>query len=126
MNRLQTGYAGEVSMHEVSIVESLIDILKDTARENGLSKITRITLRIGQMRQIVPEAMKFAFEVVGKGTVAEGAEIIMNTVPTRAQCNRCAERFPVDDYCFLCPSCGGIDVAVVEGKELFIDSLEGE
>jgi hydrogenase nickel incorporation protein HypA/HybF len=113
-------------MHEVSIVEGLIEILLDVARENGLSKVTRITLRIGEMRQIVPDALYFAFEAVGKGTIAEGAEIVINSVPTCARCSDCSNEFSVEEYCFFCPSCSSRNVSVIKGKELFVDSIEGE
>lgn len=113
-------------MHEVSIVEGLVDILKETAQQHGLTKITGVKLRIGAMRQIVPEALRFAFEIVGKGTVAEGATVTITDVATRARCSACSSEFLVEDSCFVCLSCGSGQVTVTEGKELYIDSLEGE
>jgi hydrogenase nickel incorporation protein HypA/HybF len=113
-------------MHEVSIVEGLIDILKETAQQHGLTKITGVKLRIGAMRQIVPDALEFAFEIVGKGTIAEGASITITHIPTRAKCNKCEHEFTVEEYCFFCSSCGSSQVTVTEGKELYIDSLEGD
>ena len=113
-------------MHELSIVEGLIDIVKDTAREHGLSKVTRIKLRIGEMRQVVPDALLFAFEIAGKDTVAEGAEILITNVPTKAHCDGCGIDFGVEEFCFVCTGCGSGQVTVTEGKELYIDSLEGE
>ena len=113
-------------MHEVSIVEGLIDIIKETAKQNNLSNVSMVSLRIGAMRQIVPDALQFAFEIVGKGTVAEGAEIRIREIATRGRCRACDKEFPVEDYCFICESCGSGDVEVIEGKELYIDTLEGE
>ena len=113
-------------MHEVSIVEGLIGIIKETATQNDLEKVTMVSLRIGSMRQVVPDALQFAFEIVGKGTVAEGAEIRIKEIATRGRCRECGKEFPVEDYCFICASCGSGDVEVIEGKELYIDTLEGE
>ena len=113
-------------MHELSIVEGLIGIIRETAQEHGLLKVTRVKLRIGAMRQVVPDALLFAFEIAGKETVAAGAEILITDVPTRARCNECAADFAVEEFCFICPSCGSGQVTVTEGKELYIDSLEGE
>ena len=112
-------------MHEVSIVEGLIDILDETAGRHGLSKIEKISLRIGAMRQVVPEALRFAFEIVGKGTTAEGASIVITEIPARACCKKCGCTFDVEEFCFICTSCGSGEVEVIEGKELIIDSLEG-
>ena len=113
-------------MHELSIVEGLINIIEDTAREHDISSVKRVKLRIGAMRQVVPDALRFAFEVAGKGTVAEGAEILITDIPTKAKCGTCAGEFQVEEYCFICPRCGSSEVTVIEGKELYIDTLEGE
>lgn len=113
-------------MHEVSIVEGLIDIVKETAARNDLQNVSVISLCIGKMRQVVPDALEFAFEIVGRGTVAEGAEIRIREIPTRGRCRECGREFMVEEYCFICASCGSGDVEVIEGKELYIDTLEGE
>ncbi|MBN1576047.1 MAG: hydrogenase maturation nickel metallochaperone HypA [Chitinispirillaceae bacterium] len=113
-------------MHELSIVEGLIDIIRETAQTHGLNRVEKVTLRIGAMRQIVPDALNFAFEVLGKGTIAEGAEVVITVVPTKARCGECGSEFTVDDCCFICTSCGSGGVVVTEGKELYIDSIEGE
>lgn len=113
-------------MHELSIVEGLIGIVTDTAKEHRLSKVTGIKLRIGEMRQVVPDALCFAFEIAGKGTVAEGATIEIIHIATRAHCEGCGSDFVVEEFCFICPSCGSGQVSVTEGKELYIESLEGD
>lgn len=113
-------------MHELSIVEGMMGIIEETAKEHALSRVSRIQLRIGKMRQVVPDALQFAFEAVGRGTVAEGAEIRITTVPTKAHCDECGTDFSVEEFCFICTACGSGRIAVIEGKELYIDSLEGE
>ncbi len=113
-------------MHEVSIAEGLMGIIRETVIKHRLTKVESIKLRIGAMRQVVPEALKFAFEIVGKGTIAEGARIDIIAIPTRARCLDCRCEFTVEDYCFICTSCSSGNLTVIEGKELYIDSLEGE
>ena len=113
-------------MHELSIVEGLMGIIKETAQEHGLARVTRVKLRIGEMRQVVPDALRFAFEVTGKDTVAEGADIVITDVPTKAHCNECGADFSVEEFCFVCSACGSSRIIVTEGKELYIDSLEGD
>lgn len=113
-------------MHEISIVESLVDIVKNVAEENNLKKIEKLHLCIGDMRQIVPEALLFAFEIVGKGTVAEGAVVEISHIAASGRCESCSSTFAVEEFCFICPVCSSGKVSVVQGKELYIDSLEGE
>lgn len=115
-----------IGMHEISIVESLIDIVKSVAEENKLKKIEKLHLCIGDMRQIVPEALLFAFEIVGKGTVAEGATVEITHIPASGRCESCNSAFAVEEFCFICPVCSSGNVSVVQGKELYIDSLEGD
>lgn len=119
-------YVEIFKMHELSIAEELLNIIVETAKVNNLSKVTGIKLKIGEMRGVVPESLSFAFEVIGKGTVAEGAVIKIIEIKTKASCKKCGKEFSVEDYYFICPECGNIDVVVIEGKELIIDSLEGE
>ncbi|MBN1306778.1 MAG: hydrogenase maturation nickel metallochaperone HypA [Chitinispirillaceae bacterium] len=113
-------------MHEMSIAEGMIDIINETARKHGLSRVEKVRLRIGAMRQIVPDALRFAFEVLGKETIAHGAEIVITDVPVKASCGDCGCEFRVEDRCFICASCGSGSVVVTAGKELYIDSIEGE
>jgi hydrogenase nickel incorporation protein HypA/HybF len=113
-------------MHEMSIVEGLMGILQETAALHKLTRIDTVRLRIGAMRQVVPESLEFAFEALGRGTVAQGARIEITEVPVRARCGGCGAEFTVDDFSFFCASCGGNALTVFEGKELYIESLEGE
>jgi len=113
-------------MHEMSIVEGLIAIISETAEKHRMTRIEKVNLRIGAMRQVVPDALQFAFEVLGEGTIAEGAKIHITEIPLRARCGSCGDEFTVEQYSFICPACGSSDVAVVEGKELYIESIEGD
>ncbi len=113
-------------MHELSIAEELIDIIKEAASSHGIGKVEQISLRIGAMRQVVPDALLFAFEIVAKDTPAEGAAVSITTVPTRARCGDCGREFFVEEHCFVCGACESCNVTVIEGKELFIDSIQGE
>lgn len=113
-------------MHELSIVENLLGIIKSVAEENKMSRVTRVHLKIGNLRQIVPEMFQFAFDTAKKGTIAESASLGMTFVPAKAVCRTCGREFIVDDNFFICEGCSGIDVDVIEGKELLIDTMEGE
>jgi hydrogenase nickel incorporation protein HypA/HybF len=113
-------------MHEVSICESIIDILKEQAAKEGASRVTSVVLKVGEMAGVVEGSMRFAFEVVSKDTLAEGAELIIHSVPLTARCSSCGTVFPIEGYAFSCALCGSPQIMVVSGRELIVEELEME
>ncbi|MBN2494518.1 MAG: hydrogenase maturation nickel metallochaperone HypA [Deltaproteobacteria bacterium] len=113
-------------MHEASIAVELLKVVEAQARQAGMSRVSGMKLRIGAFRMVVPELLSAAFEVVGQGTLAEGAEMRMETVPLVARCERCDEDVAVEDYVFFCPRCGAPLLEILSGKELDLVEMWGE
>ena len=113
-------------MHEMSIMTSLFNILEDIAKENNLSKIYKVTLSVGKMRQVVPVAMEMAFTAVTNGTIAEGAKLELESVPVKMRCSTCSREFNVDHNIFICPECESAKLELIQGDELIIKNIEGE
>lgn len=112
-------------MHELAITQNLLDIALNEAEKHGAERIVAIHLRVGALTQVVPECVEFYLESLAKGTIAEGTKLEATIVPLTAHCDRCDLTFPVEDFCFLCPRCGGA-ASVASGRELYIESLEVE
>lgn len=113
-------------MHEMSIVQSLIEIIRDEMAKNHARTLKSVRLRVGEMSAIVPDALSFCFEVMTSGTEMEGARLITEVVPVEGICRVCGERFKIRDFVFLCPSCGGTSVETVAGQELTVVEIEVE
>ncbi len=113
-------------MHEVSIAQSLLKIVQNESKKHGVSRVTRVHVRIGTLCAIVPEALTFSFEVISERTVAEGAGLHIELVPARGRCQNCNIDFEVDNFLFFCPKCGGIASEIISGKELEISDIEVE
>ncbi len=114
------------SMHELAIARSIFEIVEKEALEKGLKSVSFIYLDIGALTAIVPDALKFGFEVTVRDTVLEGAEIVVNHVPLKVQCNICSKSFePEEIYDLTCPDCRKIDIRVISGEELSITAIEG-
>jgi hydrogenase nickel incorporation protein HypA/HybF len=111
-------------MHELSVMASALEIALDQTRRQGASRIHAITLRIGELSGVVPEALTFAFEAVAAGTPAEGARLVVEAVPVLCHCPRCGKEFHPADVIYLCPTCGHISADVWRGRELELASLE--
>ena len=111
-------------MHEMSIAQSLIDIIKEEMTRHDASVLRSIRLHIGQLSAIVPQSLSFCFEVITSGTELEGAKLIMEVIPLRAMCRECKQAFEIKDYAFECPHCGSPDIKTISGQEMSIVDME--
>jgi hydrogenase nickel incorporation protein HypA/HybF len=114
------------SMHETSIAQMLSEIALEEARKHSLSRVSSLTVQIGEMAAVVPEALSFAFSIISKGTILEGARLNIEIVPIVAWCSQCNEPFEVENFSFKCPECGLVSDDCLSGQELLLVSLEGE
>lgn len=116
-------------MHEMSIVASLIDIIKAELAANNATKLLMVRVKHGRLSNVVPEAMEFAFTAMTMGTEFEGARIELEEIPLTLRCAICKTEFsPEDKDIFMpCPQCGEqLGHAILTGRELFLASLEAE
>jgi hydrogenase nickel incorporation protein HypA/HybF len=119
-------YARKLSMHEIRIAEDLSVIVLETAKKEKLSKVTRVNISFGQLVQIVPDIFESAFREIVRDSVAQDAELDIEIIPVKMKCSSCGSDFQVNDNLFSCKICGSTAVAIIQGKELFIKSIEGE
>jgi hydrogenase nickel incorporation protein HypA/HybF len=107
-------------MHELSITQSVVDAV--CARAAG-RPVHSVRLQIGSLTAVVPEAVRFCFDLVVEGTVAQGARLDIEQRPGAGHCRSCDADLVITDSILLCP-CGSADVAVTAGRELQILSME--
>jgi hydrogenase nickel incorporation protein HypA/HybF len=108
-------------MHELAIAESIVRIA--TAHAGG-RRVESVRVRAGHLRQVVPSALELAFELTAAGTELEGARLEIEAVPARVRCRACGCESGVDWFPLACARCGALDVDVVSGEELLVESLE--
>lgn len=113
-------------MHEYSIATSLLDIALRTAKEHGLKKVSRAKVRAGALRAIIPDQLTFWWEILTKGTTAEGAALEIETLALQSRCRGCGCEFKVEEMLFRCPRCDSIDLATTAGTELLLTEIEGD
>ncbi len=110
-------------MHELSIADAIVRI----ATEHGAGRrVTRVEVKVGHLRQVVPSALEFAFELVADDTPVEGAELVLEVVPAQGRCRDCGAETVLAGFPLACSACEGLDVEVLCGEELLVDSLEVE
>ena len=113
-------------MHEISIIESILEVAEEKAREANSPSITVIRLRLGEFTAIAREALEFAFEIARLGTLAEHARLEIEVVPMVLHCVVCnVEPQPARVMSLICPQCG-FPLKIVSGRELQIEFIEIE
>jgi hydrogenase nickel incorporation protein HypA/HybF len=110
-------------VHELSIADSVVQIVCSHA---GGRRVTAVELKVGHLRQVVPSALAFAFQLVAEGTVAEGAELHLEVVPAAGRCRHCGVESALREFPLRCTACGGWDLELLRGEELLVESLELE
>ncbi len=111
-------------MHEVGLMENALAIALDYAERDRASRIDKICLRVGSLSGVEPEALRFAFDLVTRDTLAETAQLEIIPCPTLCYCGDCQAEFEPVDIGYDCPRCGTWSTAIVQGKELELASLE--
>jgi len=113
-------------LHEASLAASIIETVCREAGKHGAGRVLKIRLRIGEASHVVPESLRFAFDVFSKDTNAEDAELEFERVPLRARCRRCGAESGIVEDRWLCGSCGEARLDIVSGLEMEIDSFDME
>ena len=111
-------------MHEMSLTESVVDILREEATRQGFSRVRTVWLEIGVLSGVEPEAMEFCFDVVTRGTLAEGAQLEIVRMPGRGWCPNCEKTVALAERFGTCPECGGYRVRMTGGDEMRVRELE--
>lgn len=107
-------------MHELSITQSVIDAVVE--KMDGAT-VKSVRLEIGKLSGVVPDSVRFCFDVICAGTMLEGARLDIDETPGLARCRDCAGEFALDDLIMLCP-CGSANVEILAGRQLRIKSVE--
>ena len=116
----------QATMHEFSIVQSLLDVTVAEAKRAGATRVLRLNCRIGSLRQVDDRLISEAFELLCRGTICEDAELRIEKTYLRARCSRCQQSFDVRDWNWHCPECGGEGSALGGGDELELTFIEAE
>ncbi|MCK4537557.1 MAG: hydrogenase maturation nickel metallochaperone HypA [Candidatus Krumholzibacteria bacterium] len=110
-------------MHEVSLMQNLLRMVGIAASKQGDSPVTEIHLRIGKMAGVNRESLKFSFDILAKGTIAENAILVIEDVPFNIHCSDCGSDFNPDDFTLRCPECEGTSIEITSGREMEIDYI---
>ena len=111
-------------MHEMSLCEGIRRVVDQAAAAPEINRVTRVRLEIGRFAGVEKPALEFAWEVVMRGSKAEGAALEMIDLPGRALCYGCMETVEIDHRLDPCPTCGGGKLMPDGGDEMRIKDME--
>ena len=113
-------------MHEMSLMGGGFEAIEATLAHHHVKKVLLVKLKIGQLTNAEPDALQMAFAAFAQGTVCEGAELQIETLPVKGRCRSCSEEFMVPGLIFACPVCQHLGIDITQGEELLLESLEVE
>lgn len=113
-------------MHEMALVSSIFNTINEKIREYKINRISQVKLMVGDMVGVEDITMRSCFELFAEATPAEGASLVIEHIPIRAQCRNCGHEYTARGWSFKCPECSSTGARIVSGKELYIDSIEAE
>lgn len=109
-------------MHELGITQNIVAIVSEHAKG---AKVQRVQLEIGKLSAIMPEAIRFCFDVCCQGTVVEGAELEIIEIPGLGKCRHCGAEVALEQPFGIC-ECGSVEIDVIAGEDLKIKEMEIE
>ena len=110
-------------MHELSVASA---VLNTAVKHADGRRVKHVCVHTGALRQVVPESLRFYWEIVARDTECEGATLELVEVAARLHCRDCDREWSPELPVFRCPGCGGSDVEVAAGEELSVDYIEVE
>ncbi|MFW5878124.1 MAG: hydrogenase maturation nickel metallochaperone HypA [bacterium] len=112
-------------MHELTVIENIMNISFQAAKENKLNHIEKINLRVGKLQHLNEMIMQNAFSAAKADTPAARAELIILRSPVQLICQDCNHEFRPENNNFHCPACNSTSTKIVKGNELYVESIEG-
>lgn len=110
-------------MHELAIADAIAQVAGSQAAGR---RVVSVSVRVGHLRQVVPSALEFSFELVTQGTELEGARLELEHLPAAGVCRDCGARTALPQFPLACAHCGSLDVEVTAGEELTVEEIEVE
>jgi hydrogenase nickel incorporation protein HypA/HybF len=113
-------------MHELALSQSIIDLVVECARQEGVHAVSRVVVEVGSAAGVEPDALRFCFDIVAADTLAQGAELAIETITLQARCRNCACEFEPVRLVSSCPRCGSYASCLLRGREHRVKSFDAE
>lgn len=113
-------------MHELSLCKSILEVAHKNALKISITRIKSISIEVGELSCVDKSLLKFGFEALSKGTIAENAVLIIIEIKAKSWCQACQKAICVSQFYEQCSECGSMTGDILQGSELMIKSMEVE
>jgi hydrogenase nickel incorporation protein HypA/HybF len=113
-------------MHELSVTESILEISLRHASNASAKRISNLYLVIGQLASIIDDSVQFYWDIISKGTLADGAVLHFRRIPTTLTCLDCYKDYSPGNENFNCPICKSHHVKILTGEEFYMEAIDIE
>jgi len=115
---------GTGPMHELSVCQALIVQVQNVARQHGVAVVKTVNVRIGPLSGVEPDLLARAFPLAAAGTVAEAAQLVIESLPIRVRCDKCGAETAAEPNRLVCGECGDWHTRLLSGDEMLLASVE--
>lgn len=105
-------------MHELSIAQSILDIVEKAAPKDKNAVVASVGLQVGELSGVEVDALQFALSIIKKDTILHKAELDIEVIKGEAECLQCKTVFAVPSYGTFCPRCSSYSMTILKGREL--------
>jgi hydrogenase nickel incorporation protein HypA/HybF len=113
-------------MHEMSIAQSLVEIIRHTVEEDDLERVRELRMKLGECSGVVPDSLEFCFQALVANTSLSHCALHIERIPFQIRCNSCSKVSRNEGGFGLCPLCGSADTKILSGNELQVVEIEIE
>ena len=110
-------------MHELALTEGILKVVSSEQKKGAFTRVLEIDLGIGEFSGVIPSCIEEFFPLAAKGTPAEGAKLVMRSVPAEFECSSCGYHGSLPKHTASCPDCGGSQIRMTAGREFFIENI---
>lgn len=113
-------------MHELSIAQSIVEIIQQSVPQSELPDVRVVRLKVGTLSGVVADSLDFCFTAISTETALSSARLEIEQIPFTVRCNSCQKTFVNDVGYVVCPDCAGVETTVLAGRELQVTEIELE
>lgn len=111
-------------MHEMSIAQSIVEIVEEAITNEPGARVDKVVVRIGRMVAVVPDSLLFCYDAITEGTALAGSALEIDEIPAEVRCRVCGKTTRVEDFVFRCRHCGGSELTTISGNEMSVSHIE--
>jgi hydrogenase nickel incorporation protein HypA/HybF len=111
-------------MHELSVAQSIVEIIQKHVPESEWERVAAVRLKIGTIAGVVPESLEFSFQAIIAESACKNARLEIESIPFQIHCNACNTTSENEAGFTLCSTCGSTDTKILSGSELYITEIE--